>query len=222
MSTGLTIDITDAERGTANLINADSLGGILASEYVLRKDLNKTENEDKLNASMLLDLAHPVGACYTTSTNSNPGNYLGGTWKLIDKVFAPIVINDTSDFFTTKLTVAEGSGATIAGHTVNVRLACLPKSSWGDTAVNIGTFVYKQLGFTKLDNDISGLGMSDGANALSMYCIDKNTGAMQHVDAVDVSSMSTKYNVLYEMYFIIRPENMIDSFCNQFIWQRIS
>lgn len=34
----LTIDITDAEAGTANLINADSLGGVAASEYALKTD----------------------------------------------------------------------------------------------------------------------------------------------------------------------------------------
>ena len=37
----LSIDVTDAEQGTANLINADQLGGVLADEYALKQDLSE-------------------------------------------------------------------------------------------------------------------------------------------------------------------------------------
>ena len=40
----LTVDITDAETGSANLINADTLGGIKAEDFALKTDLGNIEN----------------------------------------------------------------------------------------------------------------------------------------------------------------------------------
>ena len=105
----LTIDITDIERGEANLINADTVGGILPSDFALGSELDaykndvsnsyllKTEtatNSEKLNGytyntlkSMMLDLAHPVGSYYWSSNNTNPSNLFGGTWEQIKDRF---------------------------------------------------------------------------------------------------------------------------------------
>lgn len=41
----LTVDITDVEQGTATGINADTLGGVVAGEYVLQTELDIYKNE---------------------------------------------------------------------------------------------------------------------------------------------------------------------------------
>ena len=51
----LEVDITDAEEGSANLINADSLGGVLASDYALKSDLENlgdTEVQIELDTTL--------------------------------------------------------------------------------------------------------------------------------------------------------------------------
>jgi hypothetical protein len=49
MGGGLTVDVTDAEQGTANLINADQLGGLGANQYLLA---NEYKSEVIENLSM--------------------------------------------------------------------------------------------------------------------------------------------------------------------------
>ena len=51
----LEVDITDAEEGSANLINADSLGGVLANNYALKSDLENlggTEVQIELDTTL--------------------------------------------------------------------------------------------------------------------------------------------------------------------------
>ena len=45
----LTVDITDVEQGTATGINADTLGGVVASGYVLETELDTYKNEVSTN-----------------------------------------------------------------------------------------------------------------------------------------------------------------------------
>ena len=89
----LTIDLTDTEQGTAAGINADTLGGVVASEYVLRDELNtevktvvtelnslKTDisdnyvlknDIDKLSNSAQIDLEGAGSAGETVLTNAD-------------------------------------------------------------------------------------------------------------------------------------------------------
>lgn len=105
----LSIDITDAEQSNTNLINADSLGGILPSDFVLDSELDIYKSEISNNyllktgtatdsnkfsgytfdtlKSMLLDFAHPIGSYYWSSDSTNPSNLFGGTWKQIKDRF---------------------------------------------------------------------------------------------------------------------------------------
>lgn len=128
----LTVDITDAERGNANLINADTVGGILPSDFALGSELDtyknevsnsyllKTEtatNSEKLNGytyntlkSMMLDFAHPVGSYYWSSESTNPSNLFGGTWEQIKDRFvlaagSTYSVGSTGGAATVKLTV---------------------------------------------------------------------------------------------------------------------
>ena len=48
----LEVDITDAEEGSANLINADSLGGVLASDYALKSDLENLGGDTEVQIEL--------------------------------------------------------------------------------------------------------------------------------------------------------------------------
>lgn len=94
---------------TTETIDADTLGGILPSDFVLDSELDtyKTEvsnsylsktgtaaNSTKFNnytfdalKSYMLDLAHPIGSYYWSSNSTNPSSLFGGTWEQITDKF---------------------------------------------------------------------------------------------------------------------------------------
>jgi hypothetical protein len=84
----LTIDPSVAEEGAANLINADSLGGILASEYALKDELG--------NVSITLDPTLTLEG--TAADAAAVGTVLG------EKV------NKTGDTMTGLLTIVKTNG----------------------------------------------------------------------------------------------------------------
>ena len=65
----LTVDTSGSESGTPNPINADTLNGKPASEYVLKIEL------------------YPVGSIYISMNSTDPSNYFGGVWQRIKKAF---------------------------------------------------------------------------------------------------------------------------------------
>lgn len=65
----LTIDTSGSESGTPNPINADTLNGKPASDYVLKNEL------------------YPVGSIYMSINSTDPANYFGGVWQRIKKAF---------------------------------------------------------------------------------------------------------------------------------------
>lgn len=65
----LTVDTSGSESGTPNPINADTLNGKPASDYVLKNEL------------------YPVGSIYISMNSTDPSNYFGGVWQRIKKAF---------------------------------------------------------------------------------------------------------------------------------------
>lgn len=65
----LTVDTSGSESGTPNPINADTLNGKPASDYVLKNEL------------------YPVGSIYISMNSTDPSTYFGGVWQRIKKAF---------------------------------------------------------------------------------------------------------------------------------------
>ena len=79
---GVYLDKPDeGEETTVVGLNADTLGGIAANEYVLQDDLTTNLK------ALILDFAHPVGSYYWSRESTDPSVLFGGEWKPVKDKF---------------------------------------------------------------------------------------------------------------------------------------
>ena len=97
----LKIDTTDAEAGTANLINADTVGGLPANSFVLDTEFNTYKSEilsgmNELESNVttnymprtdMLNFVYPVGSIYMSVNSASPASLFGGTWEQLKDRF---------------------------------------------------------------------------------------------------------------------------------------
>lgn len=165
----------------------------------------------------------PVGSCYTTSTNSSPADYLGGTWQLIDKVFEEATLYDTEAsnvlFTPTSYVDSYAIYAIRNGHSIRFRVGITPNIAFNDTAYELGTLNLEAFGITSFYASYIAIPFQgDGANGSVMLTID--TAGI--VTANDVVKANISGQVLYaNEVAVCRKNNMLDEACNQFIWKRV-
>lgn len=242
MADTLTIDTTDAEAGIANLINADTLGGVLSSDFVLDSELNTYKNEVATNyllktgtaansskaygynLSELLAYIYPVGATYTTSTNSDPSSYLSGTWELIDKRLASHVYTSTTVFTVNSDNATLSNARAIANdHEIRISLQVKNVDAWSDTSVEIGTLNFSNFGISGTYYTLYILGQGDGANGISFASLNYSTGLLSHIDCVTKTSggtLTASNTIYYDFNIKVPYGSLLDDFCDQFIWKR--
>lgn len=168
---------------------------------------------------------YPVGSCYTTSTNSNPGTYLGGTWTLIDKSFSYAWRTNPFTFNTTN-TQSGASAIVLHGRTVECRLTWQNKVALSDDTVVIATCNFANNGLNAAQHVTYNVGYADGLNAVGLFH-QSWSGATMTVDVFDWVTRATSYPTgtgqvcdLSFTFVVQEHTAMVDSFCNQFVWKR--
>lgn len=169
----------------------------------------------------LLDLLYPVGSVYISSANTNPSGTLGGTWKLIHKRFAYKVVENPITFNTTN-TQSGASTAVMNGESIELRITFAPKVELNDSNIAIGQLNLGSIGLSgKYGEYVSFL--ADGGNGIAIMNV-SNTGAISTTDVITKTSGGTipastsagqaRVSVMFAQ------TSMLDSFCDEFHWQR--
>lgn len=176
----------------------------------------------------LVDFAHPVGSIMITSTNVNPGSYIGCTWELIDKSFADRMVYIPSSSWTAAGAAFVGETNSIlelADHTVSLRLNLKNTVALSDTAVDLGTLNLNTVGITELPYTIvSDVTASDGGQCTISYSI----VAGGTISVSDVLVLGGSHSLAVGNTFSIHinqtvsHDRMLDAFCDKFYWKRVA
>lgn len=179
----------------------------------------------KLLLDMLSLIRHPVGACYVTSTNTNPSEWLGGNWTLIHKKFKCQWITTGFTFNTTN-TQGGSFVALLNDNTIEFRFVWQNKIAISDDTKQIGTFDKTKIGIVGVGHTCYGVGYADGLNSVGMFTIDMgNSPNLSSVDWVSKAAAlptTTGQDCRFNCTYVVREDFMIDDFCDTFIWKRVS
>lgn len=178
----------------------------------------------------LLDLTHPVGSTLVTTTNTNPGSTLGGTWVLYDKQFKQRSLSSgfiTLDNFTLTGTDTGNTYAIFDGHTVRIRLRGYNTVAIGESAITIGTLNKTKIGVASGKDFWAAypVAWTDGGNAVIMFNVNGETGIIQTADVVSKTSggsVAANSWINFDFFINITQSSMADDCCDKFFWRRTS
>lgn len=175
-----------------------------------------------------LETTYPVGSTYTTSTNTNPGTWLGGTWTLIDKSYKYQWI--TSGFTFNSTNVSGGEFYAIPhGHSIAFRLTWTFKIAVSDNEIEIGTLTKTSVGITATGGYlVYPVPFNDMYNAIGQGSFNFSTSTTAVFKTYDWVTRATSYpslsagnsSCVYFVYVARSHTEMLDSFCDQFVWER--
>lgn len=166
-------------------------------------------------------LSARIGDVIITSTNVNPSEKYGGTWKLVDKEFKSGY--GTSAFSENSNNVSSSDSYWIrGGHTVSIRLTTTTAVAISDTATLLGTFDFETIGVSTLVATPRFVGWSDDANGVFPMDINYSSGLVRTLDFVGGDTAAAAAGITIQAYITVAiPYNfMLDSACDKFYWQR--
>ena len=180
----------------------------------------------------------PVGSVYVTSENVNPQTYLGGEWSLIRKslkyqwLTSGFTWNNTNtqDYSTT---ATRYFMAIPNGNVIELRFQWWNKIAPSDTTITIGTFVPSSLGLPNTSiasHAIYGIVNADGLNAAGLAKLSPDTDNNIYTLSIDdyvtrTEAYPTSTNMSHQLSLIFNVQNtthLLDSFCDEFHWKRVS
>lgn len=218
-------EIYNSEKGIFNIRQMSTDNSGYYDSYYLPNPGNLTQNTEYpiLTKKNILDMMYPIGSCYTTSTNTNPSSFLGGTWNLIDKGLS--YLSDTPSF---TLNTTNCTEATVyfmrAGHTIRLRISVTNKAAVNDTTTEFLTLDLSSIGITSLNYQGYPVGRSDGGECIIEGSItsDGVFSVQDVVPAADGKTWAKETAAQFEWVTVVPISSMIDSACNYFLWKRIS
>ena len=173
----------------------------------------------------IANVLYPIGSCYTTSTNTNPSSYLGGTWELIHKRYKSAWLSTGFTYNTTNTT----NGTFVAllnGNTIEFRFIFKNKVAIKEDTMVIGVLDPESVGIDGGEHGVYVTGYSDSLNAVMLGFFDIADSGSNQLQIYDWVTKATSYPTTTgnncDMSFVInvRPSQMVDSFCDEFVWKR--
>lgn len=169
---------------------------------------------------------YPIGSVYCSSTNTNPSEIYGGTWKLIDKGFetASTEVTQEATEYLSNFVVA----SIRTERTVRFRLQLTTAKDIDDTSVTLGTIDLESHGLSANNGSyflygiFGDVAMSDGGNSTITYDFN-NTGVLEVNDCLNIDGthvLPAGSSFYINAVVITSQSRMNDEFCDKFYWQR--
>lgn len=172
----------------------------------------------------LLDLMHPVGSIFTTTTNTNPAALFGGEWTLVDKAFKNTYLTINSTHWTaTNATIGDYSNILLNDHTIAFRLNFKTTAALSDETVTLGQLALASCGLNQLSYAVFyHTAISDGSNCVIACRMDQTGTISIHevINADDTHSMVSGSDFFIHLTVPVRYTDMLDDFCDKFHWKR--
>lgn len=176
---------------------------------------------------------YPLGSIYVTSTNNEP-TYLGGSWDLIDKEFAPAYdyVENNSSFQTFDNIYHDSDHVASCrirrgGHTINLSHVVYPSKDLADSNVILMYVKLAYIGLTAKQGQNNIIAYCDGGNSFVMLPIGGTSAgdtqvSITSVDAKPNTITAGTNNIRFDWVYVATNKNeMIDSFCDKFYWKRV-
>lgn len=220
--------------GTTFIFSGGNASSEIDANFVIDSQMSDYSNNAVANLAIkkYIDDKYPVGSVWVGGKNGDtpidPSTIFGGNWRLIDKEFASISIKDengTGGLFAREEIV---SGyellALCSGHTIRLRLGFTPNTvfedNYGGNEISkaVGQLNLEKLGITTFYHSLVDIvAMSDASNGLLMAII--NTNGLVSISDV-IKSNTANQEVIISTEITCRGDDMLDSFCDKFYWQR--
>lgn len=174
----------------------------------------------------LAEAHYPVGSIYMTSTNTDPATILGfGTWSLQHKYFSIKNQENIATWNTTNITTTNAGSVMHRGPDVIIlRLYYNNKVAFADTTLPIATIPLDTLGYSSLIG-IYGQAIVNGGDGIGCvyFSVSGTNLQVQNYDiltATTATSIAAGKNWWLTVLLPAYTPAMLDSACNQFVWQR--
>ena len=221
------------KNGSTFIFNGGNASGEIDADFIVDGEVSDYSTNAVQNKVMkaYVDSKYPVGSVWVGGKNGDtpidPSEIFGGKWELIDKEFASSALSDkgTGGLFA-KEEIVSGYEllALCSGHTIRLRLGFTPNMVFEDNyggnefSKAVGQLELEKLGITTFYHSLVDIvAMSDSSNGLLMAII--NTDGLVSISDV-IKSNTANEKVLISTEITCRGNDMLDSFCDKFYWQR--
>ena len=161
---------------------------------------------------------YPTGTVVCMSTNTNPSNYYGGTWELIDKEFASG--DNIGGWSHTSNCSSSDFDFSRAGHTLFFSGGFTTANKWEDSDIHLGTVNFSSCGVSRIGSDIYFVAYTDDGNSGLMCEIEYDTGKLIVHDNFGDSYIAAGRNGKWSCTVTVPMSYMNDSACNKFYFKR--